>query len=178
MFYYVRECIVGTGVNYRGQRSVTVGGIPCQAWASPLPHEHKFMSKRYRNKDLRDNLCRNPDNSTVGPWCFTTNPRPHLRHQGCGVPQCSEVACVSCNGEDYRGPMDHTQSGRECQRWDLQEPHTHLHQPKRGCALPQSLQHVLHPPIVCINEAPDCSTNLMKRPYGLQGRGTGLLGEV
>ncbi|XP_056454419.1 hepatocyte growth factor [Gadus chalcogrammus] len=127
---YVRECIVGTGVNYRGQRSVTVGGIPCQAWASPLPHEHKFMSKRYRNKDLRDNLCRNPDNSTVGPWCFTTDPRPHLRHQGCGVPQCSEVACVSCNGEDYRGPMDHTQSGRECQRWDLQEPHTHLHQPK------------------------------------------------
>lgn len=38
---YVRECIVGTGQNYRGRRSVTVSGILCQAWASPIPHEHK-----------------------------------------------------------------------------------------------------------------------------------------
>lgn len=38
---YVRECIVGTGQNYRGRRSVTVSGIRCQAWASPIPHEHK-----------------------------------------------------------------------------------------------------------------------------------------
>ncbi|KAK0143369.1 Hepatocyte growth factor [Merluccius polli] len=127
---YVRECIVGTGVNYRGERSVTVGGIRCQAWASPLPHEHKFMSKKYRKNDLRDNLCRNPDNSTLGPWCFTTDPRPHLRTPGLWIPQCSQVECVSCNGEDYRGPMDHTQSGKECQRWDLQEPHKHLHHPK------------------------------------------------
>lgn len=38
---YVRECIVGTGQSYRGRRSVTVSGILCQAWASPIPHEHK-----------------------------------------------------------------------------------------------------------------------------------------
>ncbi|XP_029910495.1 hepatocyte growth factor [Myripristis murdjan] len=128
---YVRECIVGTGQSYRGRRSVTVSGILCQAWASPIPHEHKFMSKRYRKKDLRENYCRNPDNSTVGPWCFTTDPRPHLRHQECGIPQCSQVECVHCNGEDYRGPMDHTESGKECQRWDLDEPHKHLYHPKR-----------------------------------------------
>ncbi|KAK1887745.1 Hepatocyte growth factor [Dissostichus eleginoides] len=78
---YVRECIVGTGQSYRGRRSVTVSGILCQAWASPIPHEHKFMSKKFRKKDLRENFCRNPDNSTVGPWCFTTDPSPHLRHQ-------------------------------------------------------------------------------------------------
>nr|XP_020468372.1 hepatocyte growth factor [Monopterus albus] len=128
---YVRECIVGTGQSYRGRRSVTVSGILCQAWASPIPHEHKFMSKRFRKKDLRGNYCRNPDNSTVGPWCFTTDPRPHLRHQECGIPQCSQVECISCNGEDYRGPMDHTESGKECQRWDLDEPHKHLYHPKR-----------------------------------------------
>ncbi|KAG7266238.1 hypothetical protein CRUP_019710 [Coryphaenoides rupestris] len=126
---YVRECIVGTGVNYRGQRSVTVSGIRCQAWDSSFPHEHMFMSKGYRKSDLRDRLCRNPDRSPAGPWCFTTDTQ--LRHQDCGVPQCSQVECVSCNGEDYRGPMDHTHSGKECQRWDLQEPHKHLHQPKR-----------------------------------------------
>ncbi|KAJ3597059.1 hypothetical protein NHX12_003459 [Muraenolepis orangiensis] len=88
---YVRECIVGTGVTYRGQRSVTVSGIRCQAWASPLPHEHKFTSRRYRKNDLRDNLCRNPDNSTVGPWCFTTDPRPHLRFQDCGLLRAAPI---------------------------------------------------------------------------------------
>lgn len=38
---------------------------------------------------------------------------------------------MTCNGESYRGPMDHTESGRECQRWDLEEPHKHLFHPKR-----------------------------------------------
>uniref|UniRef100_A0A672GQQ6 Hepatopoietin-A n=1 Tax=Salarias fasciatus TaxID=181472 RepID=A0A672GQQ6_SALFA len=128
---YVRECIVGTGQSYRGRRSVTVSGILCQAWASPIPHEHKFMSERFRKKDLRENYCRNPDNSTVGPWCFTTDPRPRYRHQECGIPQCSQVECMNCNGEDYRGPMDHTESGKECQRWDLEEPHKHPYHPNR-----------------------------------------------
>uniref|UniRef100_A0AAX7UIQ7 Hepatocyte growth factor n=1 Tax=Astatotilapia calliptera TaxID=8154 RepID=A0AAX7UIQ7_ASTCA len=128
---YVRECIVGTGQSYRGRRSVTVSGILCQAWASPVPHEHKFMSKRFRKTDLRENYCRNPDNSAVGPWCFTTDPRPHFRHEECGIPQCSEVECINCIGEDYRGPMDHTESGKECQRWDLDDPHKHLYHPKR-----------------------------------------------
>lgn len=128
---YVRECIVGTGESYRGRRSVTVDGIMCQAWASNSPHEHKFMSRRFRKKDLRENYCRNPDNSTVGPWCFTTDPRLHMRHQECGIPQCSQVECMTCNGENYRGPMDHTESGKECQRWDLEEPHHHLYHPKR-----------------------------------------------
>lgn len=50
----------------------------------------RFMSKKFRKKDLRENYCRNPDNSTVGPWCFTTDPRPQLRHQECGIPQCSQ----------------------------------------------------------------------------------------
>ncbi|XP_077453516.1 hepatocyte growth factor [Stigmatopora argus] len=126
---YVRECIVGTGQSYRGRRSVTVSGILCQAWASPIPHEHQFMSKPFDKKDLRENYCRNPDNSTDGPWCFTTD--PHLRHQECGIPQCSQVECIHCNGEDYRGPNDHTESGKECQRWDLEGPHKHQYHPDR-----------------------------------------------
>ncbi|KAM8892818.1 hepatocyte growth factor [Spinachia spinachia] len=128
---YVRECIVGTGESYRGRRSMTVSGIPCQAWASSIPHEHKFMPKSFKKRDLSKNFCRNPDNSTVGPWCFTTDPRPELRHQQCGIPQCSQVECIDCNGEDYRGPMDHTESGKECQRWDLDDPHKHPYHPKK-----------------------------------------------
>lgn len=60
----------------------------CMCNGSSTPD--RFMSKRFRKKDLRENYCRNPDNSTVGPWCFTTDPRPHLRHQECGIPQCSQ----------------------------------------------------------------------------------------
>lgn len=39
------------------------------------------------------------------------------------------AACIWCNGEDYRGAVDHTESGRECQRWDLQRPHPHPFEP-------------------------------------------------
>ncbi|XP_062317721.1 hepatocyte growth factor [Osmerus eperlanus] len=126
---YVQECVVGAGLGYKGRTSVTVSGVKCQAWASPIPHEHNFLPRRNKKKDLRENFCRNPDNSSSGPWCFTSD--PSLRHQRCGIPQCSQVECVSCNGESYRGPMDHTESGRECQRWDLQERHKHLFHPKR-----------------------------------------------
>ncbi|CAB1323146.1 unnamed protein product, partial [Coregonus sp. 'balchen'] len=87
-----------------------------------------FLPRRNRKKDLRNNYCRNPDNAISGPWCFTTD--PNVRHQDCGVPECLQVECVSCNGEGYRGPMDHTETGRECQRWDLEEPHKHLFHPK------------------------------------------------
>uniref|UniRef100_A0A8B9HMH8 Hepatocyte growth factor n=1 Tax=Astyanax mexicanus TaxID=7994 RepID=A0A8B9HMH8_ASTMX len=126
---FVKECIIGTGLNYKGKISKTETGEECQKWDLNTPHEHHFLPRRHKKKDLRDNLCRNPDNSTTGPWCFTKN--PNIRYQNCNIPQCSEVECMTCNGESYRGPMDHTESGRECQRWDLDEPHKHLFHPKR-----------------------------------------------
>ncbi|XP_036373679.1 hepatocyte growth factor [Megalops cyprinoides] len=126
---YVKQCIIGTGLNYKGKRSITKSGVRCQAWASTMPHDHNFLPTRNKKKDLQENYCRNPDNETTGPWCFTTD--PELRHQSCDIPQCSEVECMKCNGEGYRGPMDHTESGKECQRWDLMEPHKHPFHPKR-----------------------------------------------
>lgn len=41
----------------------------------------------------------------------------------------SPATCFLCNGEDYRGAVDRTKSGRECQRWDLQHPHPHPFEP-------------------------------------------------
>ena len=41
------------------------------------------------------------------------------------------VECVRCNGEDYQGPMDHTETGKECQRWDAMKPHRHPYLPKK-----------------------------------------------
>lgn len=61
----------------------------------------RFMSKRFKKKDLRENYCRNPDNATAGPWCFTTDPRPHLRHQECGIPQCSQGKLHTHTGTEF-----------------------------------------------------------------------------
>lgn len=81
-----------------------------------------------------------------------------MRFQSCGIKSCREgkqlgslkpkegviglppprsalalfpAVCVLCNGEDYRGEVDVTESGRECQRWDLQHPHSHPFQPEK-----------------------------------------------
>ncbi|XP_048124620.1 hepatocyte growth factor a isoform X1 [Alosa alosa] len=125
---YVRECIIGNGENYRGRKSITKSGIRCQPWAASIPHEHNFQ-RHSKKKDLRENFCRNPEGEATGPWCFTSDPA--IRYQECDLPQCSEVECMICKGEGYRGPMDHTSSGRECQRWDTQWPHKHAFQPSR-----------------------------------------------
>ncbi|XP_006633316.3 hepatocyte growth factor isoform X1 [Lepisosteus oculatus] len=126
---YTRECIIGEGSSYKGMKSVTKTGLKCQAWASSVPHDHNFLPSRFKRKDLKENYCRNPNNETSGPWCYTTD--PDIRHQSCEIPQCSEVECMTCNGENYRGPMDHTETGKECQRWDLTRPHKHTFHPKR-----------------------------------------------
>ncbi|XP_029019568.1 hepatocyte growth factor a isoform X2 [Betta splendens] len=126
---YIRECIIGTKDNYRGRRSWTRSNITCQAWSDNNINEHTFDPDRYPTQDLRENFCRNPNNDPGGPWCYTTD--PNVRAEECGIPQCAEDACVTCNGEDYRGKVDHTEGGRECQRWDSARPHKHRFQPKR-----------------------------------------------
>uniref|UniRef100_A0A8C8S5E2 Macrophage stimulating 1 n=1 Tax=Pelusios castaneus TaxID=367368 RepID=A0A8C8S5E2_9SAUR len=124
---YVRNCIMGDGQSYRGTRSATEKGKSCQPWKLKIPHDHRY-SPSLRN-GLEENYCRNPDRDKQGPWCYTTDPA--VRHQSCGIKKCENAVCMSCNGEDYRGLVDHTESGRECQRWDLQQPHQHLFHPHK-----------------------------------------------
>lgn len=126
---YIRNCIIGKGGSYKGTVSITKSGIKCQPWNSMIPHEHSFLPSSYRGKDLQENYCRNPRGEEGGPWCFTSN--PEVRYEVCDIPQCSEVECMTCNGESYRGPMDHTESGKTCQRWDQQTPHRHKFLPER-----------------------------------------------
>ncbi|XP_003252268.1 hepatocyte growth factor isoform X4 [Nomascus leucogenys] len=126
---YIRNCIIGKGRSYKGTVSITKSGIKCQPWSSMIPHEHSFLPSSYRGKDLQENYCRNPRGEEGGPWCFTSN--PEVRYEVCDIPQCSEVECMTCNGESYRGLMDHTESGKICQRWDHQTPHRHKFLPER-----------------------------------------------
>uniref|UniRef100_A0A6I8N516 Macrophage stimulating 1 n=1 Tax=Ornithorhynchus anatinus TaxID=9258 RepID=A0A6I8N516_ORNAN len=122
---YVRECIVERGATYRGTVATTIEGHPCQPWKEKYPFDHKFVPTAHNG--LEENYCRNPDGAQGGPWCYTQNPA--VRSQVCGIKTCEEATCLSCNGEDYRGSVDRTESGRECQRWDLQRPHKHPYDP-------------------------------------------------
>ncbi|XP_061473818.1 hepatocyte growth factor-like protein isoform X2 [Rhineura floridana] len=124
---YVRNCIMGDGASYRGTQSVTEKGKTCQHWRSKFPHDHRFPLSPHTG--LEENYCRNPDGDKHGPWCYTTDPA--VRHQSCGIKKCENAVCMSCNGEDYRGFVDHTESGTECQRWDLQHPHSHPYLPNK-----------------------------------------------
>uniref|UniRef100_A0A671WHQ3 Macrophage stimulating 1 n=1 Tax=Sparus aurata TaxID=8175 RepID=A0A671WHQ3_SPAAU len=123
---YVRKCIVGKGEDYRGKVFTTRSGLTCQQWWSKFPHDHRWIPTATNGLEL--NYCRNPDGDRIGPWCYTTD--PERRYESCNIPQCKDEVCITCNGEDYRGQVDHTVSGRECQRWDQQYPHQHIYQPE------------------------------------------------
>uniref|UniRef100_A0AAY5F5L0 Macrophage stimulating 1 n=1 Tax=Electrophorus electricus TaxID=8005 RepID=A0AAY5F5L0_ELEEL len=128
---YVRKCIMGKGEDYRGEVSKTQTGRTCQQWWSKFPHDHRWTPSPTNGLEL--NFCRNPDGDRIGPWCYTTD--PERRYESCNIPQCRDEVCITCNGEDYRGQVDHTVNGRECQRWDQQYPHQHIYQPEKYITL-------------------------------------------
>ncbi|XP_076870082.1 hepatocyte growth factor-like protein [Brachyhypopomus gauderio] len=127
MKVYVRKCIMGKGEDYRGEVFKTESGRTCQQWWSKFPHDHRWTPSPTNGLEL--NYCRNPDGDRIGPWCYTTD--PERRYESCSIPQCKDEVCITCNGEDYRGQVDHTVNGRECQRWDQQFPHQHIYQPEK-----------------------------------------------
>uniref|UniRef100_A0A4W3GEY7 Macrophage stimulating 1 n=1 Tax=Callorhinchus milii TaxID=7868 RepID=A0A4W3GEY7_CALMI len=88
-----------------------------------------LWSPAFPEKGLDMNYCRNPDNDVNGPWCYTTDWTTRI--EACGIKRCENDICVLCNGEDYNGFVDRTESGRECQRWDLNSPHRHNYQPDK-----------------------------------------------
>ena len=66
---------------YRGKQNKTISGYTCQQWKmNPGTYEHKPNSDV--EKALKEgthglgshNYCRNPDDSSKGIWCYTTNP--------------------------------------------------------------------------------------------------------
>src|SRR4051812_25450926 len=63
------------GTEYAGYLSQTKTGLTCQKWSSQLPHQHdNFTTFPDGGQASAWNYCRNPDSSTEGPWCYTTDP--------------------------------------------------------------------------------------------------------
>ncbi|XP_048841616.1 plasminogen-like isoform X2 [Brienomyrus brachyistius] len=81
------DCKDGNGHSYRGPMSVTSSGVTCQAWSSVTPHQHAaFTPETHPDKGLESNQCRNPDNDSKGPWCYTMD--PNKKWDYCDIPDC------------------------------------------------------------------------------------------
>ena len=138
-------------IDYRGGLFETESGKTCMKWESQDPHSHTRTPENYPNSDLISNFCRNPDFEERA-WCYTTD--PNTRWEYCAVERCPPEKCtvgdtpaptpppfeesgfdaLSCScvddQSDYRGTISRSASGRTCQRWDSQYPHTHMRTPE------------------------------------------------
>ena len=77
------------GKEYIGRTHVTPSGLDCQRWDSQTPHTHtKNNIDKFPDTQLEDaaNFCRNPDDGSGGPWCYTTD--PNTRFEYCDIPAC------------------------------------------------------------------------------------------
>ena len=117
-------CWAGLQKEYRGETKETISGATCMKWTEQKPHRHSRTEENYPNSGLGDhNYCRNPDNEPEGAWCYTTNPLQ--RWDYCPVPSCTEDRCWDGLQKDYRGPLQITKWGEQCQKWTEQYPHKH-----------------------------------------------------
>ncbi|XP_035693586.1 apolipoprotein(a)-like [Branchiostoma floridae] len=117
-------CLTGDGASYRGTLAVTSSGKSCQAWSAQTPHSHSTTPGKYPNSGLDKNYCRNPKGEHSTLWCYTTN--PDMKWDNCYLPKCGpEETCRKGHGESYRGTLAITSSGRLCQAWGAQKPHSH-----------------------------------------------------
>nr|XP_020012016.1 prothrombin isoform X2 [Castor canadensis] len=131
-------CAKDLGMNYRGTVNVTRSGIECQLWKSRYPHKPDVNFTTHPGADLQENFCRNPDGSTMGPWCYTTDPT--VRREECSIPICGQegrvtvqmtpraggsrvspspqpAQCVPERGRLYQGSKAVTALGSPCLAW-------------------------------------------------------------
>lgn len=94
-------CAIGLGINYLGNVSFTRSGIECQWWRSRYPHRPEINITTHPG-DLQENFCRNPDNSTTGPWCYTMDPT--VQREECSVPVCGQGGITVESAPHSRGP--------------------------------------------------------------------------
>ena len=77
------------GKDYRGVVTWTNGGSHgvarrCNNWENQSPHKHTMTPSNRPGTGLgMHSYCRNPDNMSGGPWCYTTD--SSIRWQYCNV---------------------------------------------------------------------------------------------
>ena len=130
------------GRDYEGCQTKTISGRTCQSWFAQFPHKHDMNLDRLKLRGITQNepnYCRNPNESDIGIWCYTTD--PNVRFERCEpvdtnvistTTPVTEFVTENCienfndsKGRDYEGCQDRTVSGKLCQKWALQSPHSH-----------------------------------------------------
>ncbi|CAG0888819.1 unnamed protein product [Darwinula stevensoni] len=133
------ECkLTRSGGEYVGRRNSTISGFPCQHWLARFPNSEEFMKKSLSafpdEVDGSHNFCRNPDNTSHGPWCWSWQSGKTLAWEYCNVPFCQQTRqrcdvlvsgnCITpleCKknqkGDEYMGTKNITRSGQLCLPW-------------------------------------------------------------
>ncbi|XP_068167297.1 tissue-type plasminogen activator isoform X2 [Antennarius striatus] len=114
-----RECMLGSGLSYRGTTSTTKSGSRCLPWDTPVV-KHK-LNNAWRSDALQlglgsHNFCRNPDGD-VSPWCHTYK-NMMLTWELCDIPKClKRPSTITTSGP--RAPTTNNNNRATCgQRLD------------------------------------------------------------
>uniref|UniRef100_A0A8C0QM94 Kringle domain-containing protein n=1 Tax=Chelonoidis abingdonii TaxID=106734 RepID=A0A8C0QM94_CHEAB len=89
------DCYQGNGELYRGKISKTRNGITCQKWSAASPHTPQISPATFPATNLEENYCRNPDNDSHGPWCYTMDPSTLFDY--CAIKPCG--GCLAHKGD-------------------------------------------------------------------------------
>lgn len=103
---------------YMGKISMAKSGQACDYWDSPqLDQEINELDLPDVTRRAARNFCRNPDNSTDGPWCYT-NLATKEKEQ-CSLPICSSnTECkITGVGMEYSGSIHKSVYDNECTHW-------------------------------------------------------------
>uniref|UniRef100_A0A3Q4BDK2 Plasminogen activator n=1 Tax=Mola mola TaxID=94237 RepID=A0A3Q4BDK2_MOLML len=90
-----QECVLDSGLVYRGTKSVTKSGARCLPWDVPvlrLKHNNAWRSDALQLGLGSHSFCRNPDGD-VGPWCHIYK-NMQLTWELCDIPKCSKGPSV------------------------------------------------------------------------------------
>ena len=125
--YDCQEIDDAFGVRYAGDLNMTTSGRTCKVWA-----DTKMAGVGEHN------YCRNPDRTSGGPWCYTTDPDKYWEF--CSISRCG--ATYECQKSDplgvtYFGSVNVTANGRPCRSWSdstlysYEGEHNHCRNPSR-----------------------------------------------
>ncbi|XP_070545383.1 uncharacterized protein [Ptychodera flava] len=139
------------GGDYRGRMFVTSSGQICKNWSSLDPSKFKVTPSTEPGKGLGDhNYCRNPTGKST-PWCYTSDKIEVYERCAVGLPklkclsqkprednsitstsqpdsekvtQMARDCFADPTGQGYRGTKSITVTGRRCQNWLANSPHS------------------------------------------------------